>query len=117
MRRYVLAVLAVMALAGPGSGPGATTIGPTLRVADTSPLVLRGVGFKRHEVVRIVFRTQSTSSRRVVANAAGRFSVVLPFAVRPCVTTSVVATGALGSTTSLKLPPAMCPQPVSDPNA
>jgi hypothetical protein len=117
MKRCVLILVIVTALAATSSATSATAIGPTLRVADTSPVLLHGSGFKRHEVVRLVFRAQTTSSRRVVANAAGRFTVRLPFAVQPCVTYSLIATGILGSKTSLKLPPAMCPNPASDPDS
>ena len=115
VRQFVCAVVLVGALAVPTLAPGGATGAPTLRLLDRSPLVVRGTGFERHEAVRVVYRAQSTITRRVVANGWGRFTVTFPVAVQPCVTYLLYAKGVVGSRAFLKLPPTMCPQPPAEP--
>jgi hypothetical protein len=83
----------VLALAAVASAAAAT---PTLRVADQSPLVVRGAGFRAGEHVRVwLGLTTSRRYRDVVAGAAGSFTA--RFTVTPAQCAFVRSLSAVGS--------------------
>jgi hypothetical protein len=88
---------------------------PRVRVADSAPLVVRGSNFRQYEVVRVVYRAQSTWRRTATATAAGTFTVRFPVSLRLCPPSSLTATGSKGSQATYKPPPPMCPQPPDEP--
>jgi hypothetical protein len=89
-----------------------TTIRPTLRLMDTSPIAFRGAGFKAHERVRVSVYAGERATKRLTAGARGRF-VVRFSGLDPnaCVGFSAVAVGNEGSRASFKRAPGMCPAP------
>ena len=96
---------------------GATVAGPRLRVMDETPLVVRGTGFKSHELVHVGLVARTTRRKDVVAAATGSFTV--RFVVTPiqCLSVrSLVANGERGSYARIPLsldcvPPAPGPEP------
>jgi hypothetical protein len=89
-----------------------TTIRPTLRLMDASPVAFRGVGFKAHERVRVSVYAGERATKRLTAGARGgfvaRFAGLDPNA---CAGFSAVAVGNEGSRASFKRAPGMCPAP------
>lgn len=119
MRGSCILVLVLAAgIAVPAGGaalPGRESARPVVRVADWSPLKVRGVSFKRSERVRLTVRVDGRRLvRRVRATRAGAFTAVFAGAtvVDRC-GFSVVAVGSGGSRASFKLPLTACPPPLS----
>ena len=108
-----LALLAAIAAAGTlCTGAGSTTSRAVLRLVDTSPVTLRGAGFKAHEHVKVTLVARTSAVRRTVATAGGilfvRFAGANP---NECTGFSAIAVGNLGSRATYKRAPGMCPQP------
>jgi hypothetical protein len=89
-----------------------TTTGPTLAVAGSKPIVVRGVRFAQGESVRVTFRTGAIALARTVrATPAGAFALTAPqmLVYDPCRTTLViVARGSTGDLVTVKRPPRGC---------
>ena len=115
MRMIRFGVVAVLALAVTSAGAAATDQEPRLRVLDSTPLVVRGTGFKGHERVIVVYRAQARWTRTTTASAAGTFTVRFPATLQLCPPGVLSARGATGSSAVFKPPRTMCPQPPAEP--
>lgn len=112
-------MLAVVAVAGAvGSGAlraagRAQTLRPALRLVDSSPLTLRGTGFRAGEHVTVRLATgRGRAIGRTVANARGSFRSRFPKAsANACAGLSATAVGDRGSRASFKRAPGECPVP------
>ena len=104
-------LLAAAALAVPVAS-ARTTMRPTLRLMDASPVAFRGTGFKPHEHVRVSVYAGDRATKRVVAGVRGRF-VVRFSGLDPnaCAGFGAVAVGSDGSRATFKRAPGMCPAP------
>ncbi len=83
-----------------------------VRMLDAAPLTLRGVGFARHESVRLtVSLGERTSVRKLRASAAGTFTTVFrELRYGRCgPPLEVAATGSRGHRVSWGLVPLSCP--------
>ena len=122
--RYLLtfaAALAAAAAAGsalaapPGvlMGGSAAAGRPVLRLVDTGPLTLRGLGFKPHERVVVRFLGSGRSLARAVASDAGAFTLRMPGVEDDgsCTGFSVTATGDDGSKAVFKRVRGQCALP------
>lgn len=99
MRGALVATLAVFLLlpAAASSGRGSTPA-TVLRIADVTPFVVRGSGFRPHERVRVVLKTKARRVKTVLATATGTFRVrFVGVSLRACVGYLVRATGNKGS--------------------
>jgi hypothetical protein len=100
-RTKLLVGLCVLAVAGSavGSGSGGTAQArPTLGIAATSPLEIRGAGFLPRERVQVVLAGGGRQlSRSTVASQAGVFSVAFQASLGRCARYTVQAFGARGS--------------------
>ncbi len=110
MRRIVPAAVAAVVAAGVLCGPA--TSGQTraqLRLMTSSPVTLRGTGFKAGEHVRVVGRLPGMTTKRVTASSAGSFTVRFtgPAGTR-CTGFSATATGDRGSRASYTRMPEQC---------
>jgi hypothetical protein len=113
MRKLALATLALFALAG---GALAAVRDPHLRITRTSPLTVMGSGFKSHEQVNVLYRSEQTWTRHAIATSAGTFTARFA-GVRfvPCKNARLTATGSKGSKSFFKMPPTPCPPPTDGP--
>ncbi|MGB2951906.1 MAG: hypothetical protein WBB74_00780 [Gaiellaceae bacterium] len=85
---------------------------PALRLVDSSPLIVRGTGFKVRERVRVVFEGGTRVTRTTIADARGRFVVRLRGVdANACAGFSIRAVGNRGSRATFKRAPGQCPQP------
>jgi hypothetical protein len=112
LMRALALLAAIFAAATVGLGAARGQARPALRLADTSPLTFRGVGFEAGEHVRVTFLGTTRAVHRVVATALGRF--VVRFAgvdANACAGFSVIAVGDDGSRATFKRAPGQCPQP------
>jgi hypothetical protein len=74
----------------------------TIRVASHHPLVVRGSGFKRHELVRVTLvRSGHKRVRRVRANARGRIVARFRTTLEDCPPWKISARGKRGSRAGL----------------
>lgn len=119
MRLVLVAALAACALVAPSAQaiPTVAVADPKLVLVDSSPLTVRGVGFKATERVTVtVTASGSLGSRRLLTRASevGRFRVRFAPFPRVCGTPTIVrAVGQRGSRASLVLEAAPCvPPPV-----
>ena len=112
--RHVLVTVVLALVLGATSAAAAA---PMLRLADQSPLVVRGSGFKAGEHVRVwLVLTTSRRYHDTVAGVRGGFTVRFTLTPLQCpFARSVTATGTKGSRAALKLPQSMCPQPPVEP--
>jgi hypothetical protein len=78
-----------------------------LRLVKREPLVVRGVHFRAHERVRVVFRSDV---RRTITTSVGTFTVTFLNDDR-CTGGLVRALGAAGDRASLRMPQPECPPP------
>jgi len=103
-------IAATLALLSGGIANGVTNKShPALRLMDSAYVAVRGTGFKPHERVRVVVVTRVRKTKRVVAGAAGRFTVRFPrLNSSDCYGLSVTAVGSKGSRASLKVPRGEC---------
>jgi hypothetical protein len=111
-RTLVVALFCVAALAAPSTALSGATQSARLRLVQTAPLTLRGVGFRPHERVRVVYATDRTWTVRTIADAAGALTVRFRTVhFDPCDLPRISAVGARGSRAVLKLVPPACPAP------
>ncbi len=90
--------------------PAATSaIKPHVRLADRSPLVVRGNAFRPHERVTIRLSAGKTVAVRIVrATVTGTFRAQFAMKVGTCARVAIRARGSLGSQASWKAPPESC---------
>ena len=88
-------------------------------IADQSPLVIRGSGFKTHERVTVTVRMSTVHVFHRVATRTGTFVVTVPAGniKLGCNTLSVRAVGNRGTIAVAKVPGTECPPPPVDPTA
>jgi hypothetical protein len=114
MRKIALTALAAFVLGGAALASTGQT--PRLRVADSTPLTVTGVGFKSHERVRIVYSADQTSTRHTTATAAGTFTArFVGVAFQACKLHRLWAVGSLGSKAVFRMPPVPCAPPTDAP--
>lgn len=117
MRRTIAIAAALLLAAVPTAGGAAVVTKPSLRATSTSPVTLRGVGFKADERVRVTARIDGARLLRIVrATRTGTFTVVFTGTSprNPC-TMEAFASGSAGSRAVLKLSERMCPIPLDAP--
>jgi hypothetical protein len=89
-------------------GPGR----PVLRLVETGPPIFRGLGFKPHEHVTVVFVGPARALGRAVASGVGAFTLRLAgVEADACVGFSATATGDDGSRAVFRSPRAQCALP------
>jgi hypothetical protein len=96
MARVVIA-LVVLATA---VAPAAAVARPELELTGSVPATVHGIGFHRHEDVRLVLRRSTTdfAIRRVTASATGSFSAAFRAVdLGPCAGFTLTAFGDEGS--------------------
>jgi hypothetical protein len=101
---------------GPGKPPGRVGGGPTggaqLVPVGSTPLTLKGIGFKAGETVTVRSTDNPVESRRTVkASGNGSFVVRLGRSVDRCNGGTIVATGDRGSRTGFNFAPTLCAVP------
>jgi hypothetical protein len=108
-RRLAVSAILWVSLLG-GASSLAATGGPTLRLLDRDPVVVRGLHFKPAERARVVLTAQGRHVRLVRATALGSFTARFAGigATDPCSGLFVQALGARGTVAVLKIRP-MCP--------
>jgi hypothetical protein len=109
----MLVLIALLAALGAATAPAATrTTHAALRLLDSTPPAVRGVGFKPYEHVRVAVYAGKITIARRIATAAGVFTVrIAGPGVNTCAGFSVIATGNMGSRASFKRAPGLCPAP------
>jgi hypothetical protein len=81
-----------------------------MKIADRSPLTLRGSGFADGERVRVVVRVPGREQKRVTASRRGSFVAAFREAsFNRCSGLSAFAIGSRGSRARLLLPAPACP--------
>ncbi len=116
MRRLALLV-GVLALIAPTAAIGRAPA--RVWIADRSPLVVRGSGFKAHERVTLTVQVTKPLIVKRVASTTGTFVVRLSSDTVKlgCNTLSVRAVGNRGTIAVAKVPGMECPPPPVDPTA
>lgn len=108
----VILLLAVTAMAAiPARAAPVTVTRPALRIVDTMPLTLRGLGFRSLEKVKVVASTRAATTTLVVrADRHGRFVARFPrVVVTRCLDELVVkAVGSRGSRAGFTLTQPQC---------
>ena len=108
--RVIVAAVAVAAIL-----PAAVQAGPApprLRIADSAPLAIRGVGFGAHEKVRLTVTLGATTQlRKLYTDRQGTFFArFADLKYDRCHgALKVAAVGARGHTSSFELQPLECP--------
>jgi hypothetical protein len=103
--RLVASVSVALVLAGPAAAT--SDFSPILKLgADNA---VRGLHFKSHEFVRLVFVTDGQQIRRVRASAGGSFAASLPTRFDSCSGLLVRAAGSSGDFAVIDVPRAPCP--------
>jgi hypothetical protein len=83
---------------------------PAMKIADRSPLTLRGTGFAAGERVRLVIRVPGREQKRVTATRRGSFVAAFSRAnYNRCSGLTAFAIGSRGSRARLLLPAPVCP--------
>ena len=100
-----------VAVTGPAVARESVATHPSLRLFDTSPVTMRGTGFRPNERVVVVVARGAPRVRVARAGANGVFALKLAIDVNACAGFSVTATGNLGSHATLKRAPGKCPAP------
>jgi len=105
-------VLAVVVAAATLATAGAT-VRPTLRLADSDPVMFRGAGFVPGEHVRVfVVAGREHAAKRLTARPTGRFTVrFTSLDPNACAAFGATAIGDKGSRATYKRAPGMCPAP------
>ena len=107
MKRFGVVLICALLLpvaAGAGRTPA------TLRIADQSPLVVKGAHFRANERVRVTASRTMSVTRVVSANGAGRFTVQFAqLSSDRCSGLLVRAVGSRGTMATAKLPQPYCP--------
>lgn len=101
--------IAVAAISLGASGAVGAATAPSLRVVDTSPLTVRGLGFKPNERVTLVVAAGTRMVRHTHAGSGGAFMLRIGADINNCAGFSVTATGNHGSHATLKRAPGNCP--------
>ena len=113
----MIAVLGMQLAAAPAAAAPAAV--PSLRIADTSPLVVQGRHFRAGERVRVTLVAPALElrlPRRVTASPTGRFTVRFDRPrPGPCLGFTVTAVGSGGSRAVVKRPPLPACMPASSP--
>jgi hypothetical protein len=109
--------LALVALAVSSAALASTGARPTLRLTDTLPLTVTGVGFHGREHVTVVYATTTRRwTHAAVATAAGSFTARFAgVGLNVCAAKSITAAGSMGSHAALVLPKPLCPPPAAEP--
>jgi hypothetical protein len=108
MRRIVLVALGIALFAASGT---AATRSARVRLADQSPVTVRGAGFVAHERVRVTVSAKTTRTHTVDANAAGAFTTrFLRWTIGGCTAYSISAKGSDGSRAFWRVAPMCAPQ-------
>jgi hypothetical protein len=104
------AILAALAVGGPGAGAQPERSAATLTPRSLDPLTLQGRGFKKRERVRVTVTPSSGEpiTRRVRAKWGGSFSVRVD-GVQACNGFEAVAVGRRGSRASMQFSALLCP--------
>ncbi len=112
-----LALIGMLALVIPAAAIARTPA--KVWIADQSPLVIRGSGFKTHERVTVTVRMSTVHVFHRVATRTGTFVVTVPAGniKLGCNTMAIQAVGAAGTRAALKVPGVECPPPPADPAA
>jgi hypothetical protein len=101
------AILATVAFAS-SSGPSAATRAK-VAVAQTSPAVITGAGFKKHERVAVTIASKTTATKRIYASVGGGFRTMFRgYTIPYCTEYTVRAKGNRGSLATLHVIPE-CP--------
>jgi hypothetical protein len=109
MRVLVIAgMILAFAPAGAASEQRETGSKARLALARGAPLVLRGVNFVPAEHVRVTVSAERQLSKRITADAAGRFVVRFRTSFDRCLGLSAIAVGDRGSRARLKMPELLC---------
>ena len=107
--RYLLAslVIAVAVFAGVAlASSGDRAARARVAVAQTSPAVITGAGFKKGERIALTVSSKSTRTKRVVAGATGGFRTMFRgFSIARCTEYAVRAKGNRGSSAVLRVIP------------
>ena len=104
----VLLLIAALATSGVAAS-GESASRPALKLMSGTPLRVAGSHFLAGERVHVAAISARKASKRVVANANGRFVATLAVAYDRCNGLIVVATGSRGSRAMLKRPELLCP--------
>jgi hypothetical protein len=105
-----LTLAAVLTLVVVGLAQAQPAHRPILRLADTTPLALKGRYFYPRELVHVQVR--GVASRRIRTTARGSFTVVFRAATFDrCTAFVAVARGARGDRAYLRLAPLECAPP------
>jgi hypothetical protein len=109
---FVVASLVLVTAVASASG----TTRPTLRVAGTEPLVVRGESFRPHERIVVTALTATGPKRLVLrASAGGRFGATFRLPNQPCAKAFAVrAVGAVSRPAALRVPGPPCVPPPID---
>jgi hypothetical protein len=110
MRGVLFVALGVLFLAATAfSGTRSSSARPAVRVADFSPFVVRGAGFRADERVTVVAQVQGRHVKAALSGARGGFTVrFAAVSIRGCAGYLVRATGSKGSRAYLRHVPE-CP--------
>jgi hypothetical protein len=112
VRRFIAIVLTTAAGGALAAPTTAVTSRPALRLAEPSPLMLNGTGFRASEHVRVVATAGKRATRWVTAGDRGRFAVRFRgMSAEACRGLTAVAIGDLGSRATYKRAPGECPSP------
>lgn len=95
--KTALATVSAVALAVGGSAAGEPTQRPSIGLAGTQPLVIKGTHFKPRERVAVDVLAPARAGRSVVATRRGSFVVRFRLSVGRCERISVHAFGSRGS--------------------
>jgi hypothetical protein len=110
VRRFVVLLLATVAAGALAAPTTALPTRPALRLAEPSPLMFSGTGFRTGEHVRVVAIAGKRATHWVTAGARGRFAVRFRgMNADTCRGLTAVAIGNLGSRATYKRAPGECP--------
>ena len=115
--RRIAVLVGVLALVAPSAAVGKTPA--KVWIADRSPLVVRGSGFKAHERVTVTVQLTKPLIVKRVASTTGTFIVRLSADTVKvgCNALSIRAVGNRGTVAVVKMPGMECPPPPVDPTA
>jgi hypothetical protein len=108
--RWLVVLVAFGAVAA--SSALAVAQAPSLRLASSTPVKIRGIHFAAAEHVRLrIHTTSGTTSRQLIASSRGSFVAGLAnLSYDPCTSSLTIrARGSAGSLAVLKLPQRQCP--------
>jgi hypothetical protein len=110
VRPVVVLLLATVGAGAVAAPTTAVSTRPALRVAEPSPLMISGTGFRASEHVRVVAIAGKRATHWVTAGARGRFAVRFRgMYADTCRGLTAIAIGDLGSRATYKRAPGECP--------